>query len=218
VVTDPGLTLEQRMAEAAKLQGQADAAMATLQARVAGVREAQQEAMKATGEASSKDGVVRVVVDGTGVVTSLVFAPSAFDRSTPERLAQTTVATIQQAAAQARGRMSAALAPVRADEEDTVAAAARGAAALGVAPLPVPEVPRTAVDPTGQDNWTAIPGDQQQADWAGPGTEGSPWGAPVEDPPAVEPKPAPAASNRPRRSTQVEQDGSDDWLSDERPW
>jgi DNA-binding protein YbaB len=216
VVTEPGLTLEQRMAEAAELQGQADAAMATLQARVAGVREAQQQALKATGEASSKDGVVRAVVDGTGVVTSLVFAPSAFERSTPERLAQTAVATIQQAAAQARGRMSEAMAPVRDDQDGTVAAAAKGAAGLGVAPLPVPEVPRTAVDPTGQDNWAAT-ADPQNGGWGSQGGQ-TQWGAPEEDPAAVEPKPAPVASNRPRRSTGVEQDSSDDWLSDERPW
>jgi DNA-binding protein YbaB len=218
VVTEPGLTLEQRMAQTAELQGQADAAMATLQAKVAGVREAQQQAMKATGEASSKDGVVRAVVDSTGVVTSLVFAPSAFDRSTPERLAQTAVATIQQAAAQARGRMTAALAPVRGDSDNPVAAAAKGAASMGIAPLEVPEVPRTAVDPTGQDNWAAGPEETQPDRWADPSGGQSQWGAPTEDPPAVEPKPAPVASNRPRRSAEAEQDSSDDWLSDERPW
>lgn len=216
-MTEPGLTLEQRMAQVATMQGQADAAMANLQAKMAGVREAQQQAVKATGEASSKDGVVRAVVDGTGVVTSLVFAPSAFERSTPERLAQTVVATIQQAAAQARGRMSEAMSSIRDDEDGTVAAAARGAASIGVQRLPVPEVPRTAVDPTGQDNWAADPG-EQQGGWAGQDGAGSSWGVAEEDPPAVEPKPAPVASNRPRRSTGVEQDSSDDWLSDERPW
>jgi DNA-binding protein YbaB len=208
-MTEPKASLEQRTAE---LQRQADTAMAHLKSRIAGVREAQQQAMLATGEATSKDGVVRVVVDNTGVVTSLTLAPSAFDRGTPERLAQTVVATIQSAAAQARGRMSEAMAAIRADDADEVSSAARGAASLGIAPLPVPEVPRTAVDPTGQqDGWGAAPGESEQS-----------WGPVTKDPsPAVEPTPGRVASNRSRRVTDAndaDDDGSDGWVSDERPW
>ncbi|HEX5402865.1 MAG TPA: YbaB/EbfC family nucleoid-associated protein [Pseudonocardiaceae bacterium] len=198
----PEQSLEQRTAE---LQQQAGDAMAHLKARIAGVRQAQQQAMQANGEATSRDGVVRVVVDGTGVVTSLTLAPSAFDRSTPDRLAQTITATIQSAAAQARGRTSAAMAAIRGDDKGLLSSAAKGAAGLGVPPLPVPEVPRTAVDPTGQQDGWAVPPP-----------------APVEPPaPVVEPMPGHVASNRSRRTDDVDDsadDGSGGWVSDERPW
>jgi DNA-binding protein YbaB len=203
-VTEPESSLEQRTAE---LQRQADEAMAHLRSRIAGVRAAQQQAMQATGEATSRDGVVRAVVDSTGVVTSLTLAPSAFDRSTPDRLAQTVVATIQAAAAQARSRMSDSMAAIRGEDAGLVSSAAKGAAALGVAPLPVPEVPRTAVDPTGQ-----------QDGWGAPPPSG--WGPPPNEaaPPAVEPAPGHVASNRSRRANDVDDDSSDEWVSDERPW
>jgi DNA-binding protein YbaB len=211
-VTESAAHLERRTAE---LQQQADAAMKHLRARIASVREAQQQAMQATGEATSRDGVVRAVVDATGVVTSLTFASSAFDRSTPDRLAQTAVATIQAAAAKARSQTAAAMAAMRADDDGTAAAAAKGAAALGVAPLPVPDVPRTAVDPTAeQDAWAAEPPPPEAPAWGelGAGADKS-----VDRiPPPVEPAPGPVASNRPRRPSS--DDGADDWTPDERPW
>jgi DNA-binding protein YbaB len=209
-VTDSAAHLERRTAE---LQQQADDAMKHLRTRIAGVREAQQQAMRATGEATSRDGVVRAAVDATGVVTSLTFASSAFERSTPDRLAQTAVATIQAAAAQARARTAEAMAAIRSDDEGTVDSAAKGAAALGVAPLPVPEVPRTAVDPTGeQDEWAAEPPAPEYSSWGELGTE-----QPVDQvPPPVEPQPGPVTSNRPRRPSS--DNGADDWTPDERPW
>jgi DNA-binding protein YbaB len=211
-VTDSAAHLERRTAE---LQQQADAAMQHLQARIAGVRQAQQQAMRATGEATSRDGVVRAVVDATGVVTSLTFAPTAFERSTPDRLAQTAVATIQAAAAQARSRTAEAMAAMRADDGDVVDSAAKGAAALGVAPLPVPEVPHTAEDPTAeQDAWNAEPPAPEYQAW---GELGADADKPVDQiPPPVEPARGPAASNRPRRASS--DDGADDWTPDERPW
>jgi DNA-binding protein YbaB len=211
-VSESAAHLERRTAE---LQQQADAAMKHLQARIAGVREAQQQAMRATGAATSRDGVVHAVVDATGVVTSLTFASSAFDRSTPDRLAQTAVATIQAAAAQARSQTAEAMAALRADGGGVVDSAAKGAAALGVAPLPVPAVPRTAVDPTAeQDAWAAEPPAPEAPAWGelGAGADKS-----VDQiPPPVEPAPGPAASNRPRRTSSDV--GADDWTPDERPW
>jgi DNA-binding protein YbaB len=209
-MTEPTASVEQSLEQrTAELQQEADQAMAHLKSRIAGVREAQQQAMQATGEATSRDGVVRAVVDSTGVVTSLTLAPTAFDRGTPDRLAQTVVATIQSAAAQARGRMAAAMAAIRGEDSGLVSSAAKGAAALGIAPLPVPEVPRTAVDPTGQqDGWGASPGESAQS-----------WGPVTEDrPPVVEPTPGHVASNRSHRANDVDDDSSGEWVSDERPW
>lgn len=116
---------------------------------MAAARQTQQQAMAATGEASSGDGKVRAAVDATGVVTSLTFAPSVFDDTTPNKLAITVVATVQAAAAKARAQVTEAMAPVRADT---------AAARAGVAGIPelrglnfgVPEVPVTATDPTAQ--------------------------------------------------------------------
>ena len=48
--------------------------------------------LSAKGEATSRDGSVRVTVDATGVVTALEFAPSTFGKYTPDRLAAATVA------------------------------------------------------------------------------------------------------------------------------
>jgi DNA-binding protein YbaB len=204
-VADPGKSTDQQLAE---LYGQADKTMAQLRAKVANVQQAQQDALRSTGESTSQDGSVRAVVDATGVLTSLVIAPTAFEKTTPARLAQTVVATAQAAAAQARGRMSTALASVRADDDGVQSAAAQGMAELGVPKLGVPDVPRTAVDPTAQDQWAAAaaqpPAGQQP---------------PESAPPVVEPMRAPGASNRKRETTEAQVDDAvvEDW-SDERPW
>jgi DNA-binding protein YbaB len=150
--------LDQQTVRVEELRGQADAAMASLQSRIAQVREAQAEAMDVTGESTSRDGSVRVEVDATGVVTALTLSPSAFDRNTPDKLAKAIVATIQAAAAQARGQLSTAFSAVRGGNSEVLAAAAEGAAALGVPKRTVPAVPRTAEDPTGQPTgWEPTP-------------------------------------------------------------
>jgi DNA-binding protein YbaB len=103
-MTDPDLSPEQRMAKVAELRQQADGALAGLRAQMAAVKQAQQQALSSTGEATSRDGSVQVAVDATGVVTSLKFAPTAFDRTTPDKLAQTVVATIRRAPDRYRSR------------------------------------------------------------------------------------------------------------------
>lgn len=166
VVTEAEQFLAQQTARVEGLRQQADAAMTALHKRIEQVRQAQADAMHVTGESTSRDGSVRVAVDATGVVTSLTLSPSAFDRNTPEKLAQAIVATIQSAAAQARGQLSSAFSEVRGGGGDVLAAAAQGAASLGVPKRSVPDVPRTADDPTGQF-----------ADWE-----------PTKAPPASEPR------------------------------
>src|SRR6266498_4101108 len=144
-MTEPGLTPEQREARVAELRSDADEAMAGLHAKMAAVQQAQSAALSATGQATSRDGSVRVTVDATGVVTALEFAPSAFQKSTPERLGAATVATIQEAAAKARGQMRETLAPLTSGAQGALAAAR--ANVPGLDGLTVPEVPRTATDP-----------------------------------------------------------------------
>ena len=128
-----------------ELRDEAEVALATLRERMAKVAQAQHTALAATGEATSRDGTVRVTVDATGVVTALEFADTAFDRSTPTRLAAATVATIQAAAAKARAQLQETLAPLTADSQGALAAARQNVPGLDA--LTVPEVPRTATDP-----------------------------------------------------------------------
>ncbi|WP_439663429.1 YbaB/EbfC family nucleoid-associated protein [Lentzea sp. HUAS TT2] len=74
-------------------------------------QQAQAEAMAKVGRATSPDGLVEVTVNASGIVTGVTFAPAAFDRSTPEKLGQSVVATIQQAALNAREQADAVLTP-----------------------------------------------------------------------------------------------------------
>jgi DNA-binding protein YbaB len=156
-MTEPDLSPEQRMAKVAELRQQADGALAGLRAQMAAVKEAQQQALSSTGEATSKDGSVQVAVDATGVVTSLKLAPTAFERTTPDKLAQTVVATIQAAAAKARAKVAETMAPVR-TQSANVLAAAGSAVGLDAGQLSTPAVPRTATDPGDQgDPWRQAP-------------------------------------------------------------
>lgn len=206
-MAEPGVSADQQIKQ---LYAEADSTMAQLKDRMASVREAQQEALQATGEASSQDGTVRAVVDSTGVVTALTIAPSVFERSTPERLAQTVVATIQRAAAQSRGKMSAAMAPT-APEEGLSAKAAEALAEYGIPKVGVPEVPHTAVDPTLPDTTYEQPpvDTARQEAWA--------TGHAVDVEPAFVPPPEPIRP--PRASKPVARaDVDESAFDEERPW
>ncbi|HEX9336835.1 MAG TPA: YbaB/EbfC family nucleoid-associated protein [Pseudonocardiaceae bacterium] len=151
-MAEPGFTPE-RVAE---LQRQADDTMAALNVRITAAAEVRERAMSVSGTATSQDGAVTVVVDSTGVVTSLTLAPSVFDHNTPAKLASTVVAVIQQAAVKARTDMAAAMAPIRAGG-DAARKAAAGVPELSALRFDVPEVPRTAVDRSGsQDPWAGV--------------------------------------------------------------
>ncbi|MEU3645355.1 YbaB/EbfC family nucleoid-associated protein [Lentzea sp. NPDC034063] len=95
----------------AALRGQVDSMLASLEQQTAQLKQAQAEAMSKVGRASSPDGLVEVTVNAGGIVTGVTFAPAAFDRSTPEKLGQSVVATIQQAALNARAQADAVLTP-----------------------------------------------------------------------------------------------------------
>jgi DNA-binding protein YbaB len=193
-MTEPGLTPEQRAARVSELQVEADETMAGLRARMAAVEEAQRTALSGTGEATSRDGSVRVTVDATGVVTALAFSDGAFQKSTPERLAAATVATIQEAAAQARGQMHQTLAPLTSDSEGALTAARRNVP--GLAGLTVPEVPRTVTDPGEFDD------QEPQAGYT--------FDKPIEpeEEPAAPPPPSQVKRPRPAAPDEDDYDGS----------
>lgn len=102
----------------AALRGQVDQMLANLERQTAQLKEAQAEAMAKVGRATSQDGLVEVTVNAGGIVTGVTIAPAAFERSTPEKLGQSVVATIQQAALSAREQADAALAPYQQDIPD----------------------------------------------------------------------------------------------------
>ncbi|QFU86075.1 YbaB/EbfC family nucleoid-associated protein [Amycolatopsis sp. YIM 10] len=95
------------------LRDQVEDMLAGLRKQTGELKAAQAQAANATGEAKSPDGQVAVTVNATGVVTGVRFAQSAFIRNTPDHLGQLVVQTIQAAAANARMKSEAALAPVR---------------------------------------------------------------------------------------------------------
>ena len=185
------MTPEQREARVSELRAEADQAMTGLRAKLAAVQQAQQAALSSTGEATSRDGTVTVTVDATGVVTALSFADTAFQKSTPERLAATTVATIQTAATQARAQLQQTLSPLTSDNQGALAA---GQNIPGLAGLTVPEVPHTATDP-------GEIAEEPQAGYA--------FDQPIE--PAEEPAPPPVTSQvrRPRPAEPDEDDFDD---------
>jgi DNA-binding protein YbaB len=201
-------TQDQHTAASSQAQAQIDAVLKELAERTAQVREQQASALSVTGRASSQDGTVRATVDATGVVTALDFASSVFDRSTPDKLARTVVATIQAAAAQARGEMSENLAAARAPQEGVLAAAAQGSRGLGIQ-VGVPEVPRTVTDPTGeQDGWQEP---QPQV------RENDPYAAPPADPEPEPAPPAPAPAARAPRTPRGAADAESSY-DEQNPW
>jgi DNA-binding protein YbaB len=153
-------------------QAQADEIAAQVSAMAERVREQQAAALAVTGSASSADGTVRAVVDATGVVTALEFAPSALERSSLDKLARTTVATIQSAAAQARAAMAAQWQSL----QGVLATATAGTERLGLPKVGVPDVPRTETDQTGPlDPW------QQPGTSEAPAASDDPHAAPLLD-------------------------------------
>ncbi|GAA2786759.1 YbaB/EbfC family nucleoid-associated protein [Saccharopolyspora taberi] len=82
------------------------------------LRQAQEQAVATVGKATSEDGLVTVRVNAVGVVTHLEVSSSAFQYTTPKKLSETIVLTIQDAARDARSQADAAFAPVQAEIPD----------------------------------------------------------------------------------------------------
>jgi DNA-binding protein YbaB len=210
VVSEPGSTPDGGAVNFTALRAQADQMVEQLHDRIEGIKAAQAQALTASGEATSRDGGVRVVVDATGVVTHVEFARTVFERNTPEKLAQTIVATVQTAAATARTQMAEAWGPIKEQGAAEMVGIEEDAHRLGLS-MEVPQVPRTASDPTGQpDQWAGEPAAAPVSDkWA-----------PTDQAPAVEPPPPPPAPMPapPRRPAGPASTSEADDLSDERPW
>ena len=138
----------------AALRGQVDSMLANLERQTAQLKQAQAEAMSKTGRATSQDGLVEVTVNAGGIVTGVTFAPSAFERSTPEKLGQSVVATIQRAALNAREQADAVLAPYQEGIPDLpdLFPGMPSLKDLIPTPPPVPQPPRSQPQPQRHDD------------------------------------------------------------------
>jgi DNA-binding protein YbaB len=107
---------DQLAARNAELRGTLDNLMRELKQRTDGLRDAQAAIAAMSGVASSPDGNVVVTVDATGVLDKLELSARAFDRVTPEQLAQTITQVARRAALDVRERVTAEMAPLTSEE------------------------------------------------------------------------------------------------------
>ena len=106
------------VARNAAMRNRVDTMIADLQRRTQDVSELQQAALAVQGEASSRDGAVRVRTNAAGVPLAIDLSSTAFQSTTPERLGAAVLEVAQAAARQARARSAEILAPVTADVPD----------------------------------------------------------------------------------------------------
>lgn len=107
---------DQLAARNAELRGTLDNLMRELKQRTDGLRDAQAAIAAMSGVASSPDGNVVVTVDSTGVLDKLELGPRAFERVTPEQLAQTITQVARKAALNVRDQVDAQMAPLTSEE------------------------------------------------------------------------------------------------------
>jgi len=144
---DPQDRRAQWEARNAAMRQQVDSLLAGLHRQTAALQSAQTQAAGVTGRAASTDGLVTAIVNAAGVVTDVQFAPTAFTRSAPDKLARSVVAVIQQATADAQQQVDAVLAPVRGDLPDLPDVFAGAPALKDLLPKPVTrQPPRTQDD------------------------------------------------------------------------
>lgn len=115
------------------------------------LRQAQEQAVSAVGKATSKDGLVTVKVNSVGIVTDLELSSSAFQSSTPRKLADSIVLTIQEAARNARAQADQAFSPILAQIPDLPDVFPDAPSLKGLIPT-APEVPSGLVDDADPDD------------------------------------------------------------------
>lgn len=111
-MSSPDLNAETLNARAAQLTEQSAHLYSRVHRRNETLAAAKEQAVRATGSASSSDGSVRAVVDAGGMLTDLVLAPSA-QQMTPRQLAAVVVQVTQQAASVARAAVRNVYTPLQ---------------------------------------------------------------------------------------------------------
>jgi len=102
----------------AAMREQVDQLLDSFQRQTAQLRDAQSTAAATSATVTSKDGLVRATVDASGALTELTFAPSAFERSTPEALARTVLDVVRRGGARVRQEITELMAPLTGDMPD----------------------------------------------------------------------------------------------------
>lgn len=138
----------------AAMRENVDNLMADLRRRTSEFAGAQARAAAVTGSATSSDGLVQVQVNPAGVLTDLRFAPTAFQRSTPEKLARSVIETAQAAARSAREQVEGVLAPLQGqtDLSELIEGAPSFVDLLRPPPPPAAEAPPQRGRPPRQDD------------------------------------------------------------------
>ncbi|ONI88926.1 hypothetical protein ALI22I_17965 [Saccharothrix sp. ALI-22-I] len=176
----------------AAMKEQVNSLMDTFNRQAGMLRDAQTAAAQTTASLTSKDGLVRAAVDSGGVLTQLEFAPSAFERSTPEALARSVLHLAREGASQVKRQVNDLMSPLTEglpDLSDLVEGAPSLSALLPRFDAPVP--PPVTPDEDSFEDRSALAHRAEQARTTPP------------------PPPPPAA--RPRR-TSDEDELPDSWL------
>jgi DNA-binding protein YbaB len=117
-VTTPGDERARLDARSAQLRTRVDDLLGQFTERTAQLRAAQQAAAALTATLTSPDELVRVTVDATGMLTDLHIDRSAFERTTPDKLASTIGDVVRRATADVRRRSADLLRPLTQDLPD----------------------------------------------------------------------------------------------------
>ncbi|MDQ3405185.1 MAG: YbaB/EbfC family nucleoid-associated protein [Actinomycetota bacterium] len=163
-MTDPTDRRAQLEARNAAMRENVEGLLTDLRRRTADLAEAQARAAAVTASATSRDGLVRAEVNPAGVLTDLSFMPSAFQRSTPEKLARSVVEVAQAAANIARQQVEATMAPLQGGVTD-LSDLIEGAPSFGdllrppAPPTPPPGRRSRAVDDDDDEGLGSIYGD-----------------------------------------------------------
>jgi DNA-binding protein YbaB len=145
----PGDERARLAARSAELRTRVDDLLGQFTERTAQLRAAQQAAAALTATLTSPDDLVRVTVDATGMLTDLHIDRSAFEHTTPEKLASTIGDVVRRAATDVRRRSASLLRPLTEGLPD-LADLAEGAPSLTDMLPKIPDYP--APEPTKDDD------------------------------------------------------------------
>lgn len=226
-------------ARSAELREKVDELLGDFTARTEALRQAQQAAAAVTATLTSKDGLVRVSVDATGLVTELHIAATAFDHTRPDTLSRTISDLLRQATIQVRRQTAELMRPIREGLPD-LSAISDDAPKLDDMlpkipqyPAPEPNSAQTAAPgyaPTAPNYANTAPGYSPAAPGYAPTAPGysapptprpnaaPPRPAPAPAPPPAPPRaPAPVRAPAPQRrpaSADAEDDMPATWMQD----
>jgi DNA-binding protein YbaB len=137
-VTTAGDDRARLEARNAAMKDQMDTLLENFERQTAQLRDAQAAAAGTTADVTSPDGLVRATIDAGGDLAKLEFAPHAFERTTPAKLADTVQALVRQGSLQVKQKIADLMAPITEGLPD-LADLVEGAPSLAGLVPPIPE-------------------------------------------------------------------------------